>query len=91
MTKKELACLYSYRHAGYNSVNDAYDRPSTRKQAIERHILQDMKMLNGYGYKVCSKNCFYFTAGFLFMSEGKEHLMFYTHTRTEDIIIDEEY
>lgn len=90
MTKREKACLYSYRHAGYNSVYDAYDRPSVTKQAIERHILQDMAMLNGYGYRVCSKNCFHFTAGFLFMSEGKEHLMFYTHTRKENITIDED-
>lgn len=89
MTKKDKACLYSYRQAQYHSVNEAYDRPSTTKQAIEQHILQDMILLNGYGYKVCSKNCFHFTAGFLFKSGGKEHLMYYTHARTEDIIIDE--
>ena len=89
MTKKEKACLYSYRHAQYDSVNEAYERPSSTKQSIERNILQDMAMLNGYGYKVCSRNCFHFTAGFLFMCEGKEHLMFYTHTRTENITIED--
>lgn len=89
MTKKEKACLYSYRQAGYNSVNEAYDRPSTTKQRIEQHILQDMRMVNGHDYKVCSRNCFHFTAGFLFESEGKQHLMYYTHTRTQDVIIDE--
>lgn len=89
MTKKAKACLYSYRQATYRSVNEAYSRPSQTKQAIERHILQDMVLLNGYDYKVCSRNCFHFTAGFLFMKDDKEHLMYYTPTRTEDIIIDE--
>ena len=89
MTKKNKACLYSYRQATYRSVNEAYIRPSLTKQAIERHILQDMVLLNGYDYKVCSRNCFHFTAGFLFKKDNKEHLMFYTPTRTEDIIIDE--
>lgn len=89
MTNKNKACLYSYRHAQYDSVYDAYDRPSITKQAIERHILQDMVLLNGYDYKVCSRNCFHFTAGFLFMKDDKEHLMYYTPTRTEDITIDE--
>lgn len=89
MTKRDKACLYSYRHAQYNSVNEAYSTPSQTKQSIERHILQDMVLLNGYDYKVCSRNCFHFTAGFLFKKDNKEHLMYYTPTMTKDIIIDE--
>ena len=69
MNKKEIAMAQTVMRL-YNSktfsVNDAYQRPSTTKQAIENDILTQYYNKNGFCYKVISYNVFFFTCGYFY-------------------------
>lgn len=87
MYKYQSAFIANYNKASYKSVYEAYSKPSQAKYNIEHNIISDMLALGGYDYRVTSHNTFSFCAGFRFVDKvtGKEHLMYYTPSRTLDI------
>lgn len=69
----------AYLRSEKYSLFDAYDRPSTHKEAAWDYCKDLCAQYDGYGLKVISKNTFIFTAGFLFLStSGKQMFMFIT-------------
>lgn len=69
----------AYLRSEKYSLSDAYDRPSTRKEAAWEYCRNLCAQYEGWGLKVISKNTFIFTAGFLFLStSGKEKFMYIT-------------
>ena len=56
----------------YASVNDAYDRPSATKVAIEERIIRDGldKNMELGSYRVISRNTFHFSCGYFFNNEN---------------------
>lgn len=79
MTDRNYGFLTAYRRSTWGSIFDAYGKVSYAKRAAFRHCLETMQEKGGYAGKVCSKNTFAFTFGFLFKDEtGKENLYYIT-------------
>lgn len=69
----------AYLRSEKYSLYDAYDKPSSRKEAAWEYCQNLCAKYDGWGLKVISRNCFIFTAGFLFLStSGKEKFMYIT-------------
>lgn len=77
-TKKEESYINSFANARYNSVYEAYVKPSENKIQIEETIKRCMDERNGYSYRVFSKNGFRFSCGYYFIKNGLQYLMVYT-------------
>lgn len=80
-TKQEESYISAFANARYNSVVQAYAKPSDSKLYIEDRILEYMKENNGYSYRVFSKNGFRFSCGYYFIRNGLHYLMVYTPTK----------
>lgn len=62
-----------------DDIYKAYAKPSKYKVSAWEDCKRLCAMYDGYGLRVISKNCFMFTAGFLFLTtSGKEKFMFIT-------------
>lgn len=90
--EKAIACqLKRLLNCDCESVTQAYKTPSTRKIGIEGYILNEMRGLNGWGYRVLSHNGFIFTCGYLCEMADQEtgeitvHMIIHTPTRRDDI------
>ena len=73
-------------HHRYESVLQAYSRPSTTKLEIERDILDLMEHLNGEDYGVDSKNGWCFTASFKVNDYKRMLTYFITFTKAHTIL-----
>lgn len=83
MTKKELKnAFHRYNESKYTSVNEFYKKPSYYKEKAEYLILENMKKVNGYGYKVVGGNCSHFTAGWLYDENDKLIFVYETYANT---------
>lgn len=80
-TKQEESYISAFANARYNSVVQAYAKPSEEKMNIEEIILQSMKERNGYSYRVFSKNGYHFSCGYYFIRNGLHYLMVYTPSK----------
>ena len=68
-----------FLRSNMETLRDAYAKPSTRKEAAWEYCKELCAKYEGWGLRVISKNCFMFTAGFLFLStSGKEKFMYIT-------------
>ena len=94
--KKEIAqacAVLRLYNCKCKSVNDAYAKPSHRKQSIELGIQREMDKLNGWGYRVISHNCNFFTCGYFYETIDNEtgeilyHMVIETPTKHSDIEI----
>lgn len=54
-----------YTQKTTESVKQYYKQPSKAKQSIEEHLLDQMKCLGGYGYRVLGGNSHRFIAAFM--------------------------
>lgn len=73
-------------HHSYDSVLQAYDRPSTTKLEIEKDILDLMEHLNGEDYGVDSRNGWSFTASFKVNDYKRMLTYFITFTKAHTIL-----
>lgn len=73
-------------HHRYDSVLQAYGRPSTTKLEIERDILDLMEHLNGENYGVDSRNGWSFTASFKVNDYKRMLTYFITFTKAHTIL-----
>ena len=67
---KAYRYITSYLNAKPQNVRDAYKKPSVAKTDAEQAILNEMKACGGWGYKVLSHTCQYFTAAYVY--RGKD-------------------
>lgn len=73
-------------HHRYDSVLQAYERPSITKLEIEKDILDLMEHLNGMDYGVDSRNGWSFTASFK-VNDYRRHLTYFiTFTKAHAIL-----
>lgn len=54
----------------YIGLSDVYGRPSDAKKMIFRNITSDCYYVNGYGLRVISHNCMFFTTSFQVVLNG---------------------
>ena len=73
MTKNQLKAKYAeYLATPSRCVKDVYARPSANKIRAEYRIIDYLVDQNGYGYRVMSYNCSFFTVGYIIRNdEGK--------------------
>ena len=63
-TKKAQSLRWSYDHARFDSVLEAYGKPSTEKIYAELAIKEEMRSLNGKDYRITGKSCFTFSCAY---------------------------
>jgi len=83
-TKKAQDFIDRYYKSNSYSVNESYKQPSIYKRNIENEILNDMKEVDGKGYKVIGAGSTYFSAGYLItdVNDKKRILVIETPTST---------
>ena len=64
-TKKAQAFINAYNRSDIFSIREAYANPSTAKTKADYSCRMMMQSEGGYGYKIISYNCNYFTAGWI--------------------------
>lgn len=85
MTKEQMYRENQYFNSNCESVRDCYARPSERKVAIEQHIKEEMYQRTGWGYRVLSHNCNFFTCAYQYISDdGNWMLCVHTPSRRLD-------
>lgn len=73
-------------HYRYESVLQAYDKPSRTKVEIEQDIKALMNHLNGEDYGVDSFNCYGFTASFKVKDHKRMMTYYITFTKAHTIL-----
>ena len=81
LTQEKFAYIWSYNHARYKSLYEAYERPSKTKQEIEEEILAEMREREGYDFRITGRSSNFFSCGFRFMKDGLEYLMYFKPTK----------
>lgn len=92
MTKRQKKCLARYNDiikTGYRHIKSCYNRPSHRKLDIWHDIAMQCHELHGTGLTVVFYNQFIFTAAFKYKKDGKEHLVYFSPSYTEDFEVPE--
>ena len=74
------AYVTSYNRASALSVCGAYKHPSDAKIRAEKDILRKMAERKGWGYKIISRTCQFFTAGYLFENPDTGAITLCIHT-----------
>lgn len=95
MTRRQKECLSKYNYAiknEYKSIKFCYSRPSKTKLNIWNDIVMQCHELNGFGLTVVSYNVNIFTAAFKYKKDGKERLVYFAPSYTEDFeVMENEY
>lgn len=77
-SKQRDQMINMYATAKHTSVGTFYKSCSKRKWYAESYCLDQMDIVNGWGYKICGGNGFVFSAGFLFKKDGEVYLQYIT-------------
>ena len=64
--KVALAHIDSYERSQNYTLSNCYASYSENKERAYNYCLNLMRKLNGFGLKIISYNCMFFTVGFLF-------------------------
>lgn len=81
MNKINKQILENYKKSEYYSLNQKYKSCSFAKIKAEQEILQDMKNLNGYNYKIVGANTSTFSCAFTFEENNKQFLKYFTRSK----------
>lgn len=79
-TRQATASFPRYVKSAYNTIYDAYKKPSRDKWRAWNHCRNLCNAFGGFNLKVISKNTYMFTAGFQYIDEdsGEERFMYIT-------------
>lgn len=89
MTRKELEANYKrYQNSSMYSLYDAYGRPSQKKYDAWKRCEVFCKECGGESLKVISYNTYVFTAGFVFVKDGKRMFMLITPSTNREIEVE---
>ena len=82
--ERQKGYVARYLESNCQSVSQFYKTGgSAEKLRDEQRIIEYMKNVGGYGYKIIGGNCFHFTAGWMLNDKnGKTWLYIETHCRT---------
>lgn len=69
-SKRAQKWLEAYNVSTLNSIEQAYDRPSSAKIEADRKCRERCRRENGYGYRIISAGKLYFTAAWMINSEN---------------------
>lgn len=72
--------IEAYNRTPGQTVLGVYKKPSEAKKAAERDILREMIECGGWGYKVISHTCQFFTAAYLYEHPNTGVIMLRVHT-----------
>ena len=89
MTKKDKSTIFNYLKSNKFSLMDCYKSASCYKWRVYNSIIEEMKKLNGYNFKIISYNQNIFTCGFTFDSaSGSKFLKYYTPNKTTILLLE---
>ena len=90
LTKKQQQMINAYNYSDMHSLRDLYKSYSNAKAREEYFILDEMRKIGGYGYKVCGGNSMCFTCAYCYDSRENgninTHLVYHTAYNRYDFI-----
>ena len=91
MTKKNRELYDSYMQAKAVTLSDVYGSYSNNKALAEEAILREMDKLNGFGQRITSNNCHFFSMAFMYPcpKTGELRLRYHTSANVYDFSITE--
>lgn len=88
MNKKQIGMVWSYEHAKAETLYQAYGRPSYNKVRAFRDCEAAKAAHNGYGARIPSASCHFFTYAFKYRdAEGRERMQYHTHANVYDFAL----
>lgn len=86
--KKQRQMVEAHKRATYNTLWQAYKKPSYAKWAALNYCKSKQKELDGFNFRITSYNKFCFTAAFQFVDKETGVLRLYYITRDYDYVCD---
>ena len=86
LTKQEISWIAQYTFARYKSLHEAYGKPSKTKEDIDAEIRRKMWEMDGYDYRIISRNGFHFSCGFWVNDGDNQFLVICTPSEWYHII-----
>lgn len=71
-TKKAQELIYSYEHAKYETLDEAYKSCSQAKKSSYWDIVYEMRKCGGYGMRITGKSSNFFSCAYIVPCVDKE-------------------
>lgn len=71
-SKKAQELIYSYEHAKYETLDDAYKSCSEEKKEAYWKIVHEMRKFGGYGMRITGKASYFFSCAYIAPCVDKE-------------------
>lgn len=84
-TKQAKNFLKGYQLSTKTTIYDAYSKPSSKKISSYNELLYKMKELNGYGMKIISHCCDYYSCGYIIEENNQKYLICETYANSYKI------
>lgn len=88
-SKKAQSLIWSYDHAKYQSLDEAYKSCSVAKRTAYFEIVREMNQFDGYGLRITGKSSNFFSCAYLVHGVnqetgeyGYEVLVYHTYANT---------
>lgn len=88
--EKQRNIVRQYNRATATELCDVYGKCSAEKRKAFRNCKAEMVNRNGYGMRILSASCYFFTCAFRFEEYGEPYLMYFTHKGSEIIPMETE-
>jgi hypothetical protein len=88
MTKQQQQIITRYNNSNNYSLDDVYSSYSVYKARAERHVLNEMESVNGWGYKILGANSTQFSCAYLKQDENDGTIKIVYHTAQNKKIFD---
>ena len=87
MTKKQQQMFYAVTHSNNESLYDVYKTFSDSKYRAYDYCKDEMRLKDGFNFRITSANTFSFSCGFLYYDNDKHlHCRYYTSQNVYDFI-----
>ena len=87
-TKKAHGFIWNYTHSEFCTIYSAYARPSLAKIRAYEAIDLERADRCGYGTRITSKSCNFFTMAYRYIDQDTGHEILVYHTPTECYLVD---
>ena len=87
MTKKQYQMFTAVKNSKNDSLYDVYSTFSQEKHLAFEDCMHEMRIYDGFNFRITSANTFSFSCGFLYYGYDKHlHCRYYTSRNTYDFI-----
>jgi len=89
MNKRNAGIVESYKRSTDVRLSDCYDSWSKKKEEAYDYCIRLKEEKNGKHFRIISSNGWMFTAGFTYIEDGKQYLMYITKNEDRPILLED--